>query len=271
MTRAFSVRFGLGLFLLGTLCVLAEPAQAGPFRRGGRGGGCGGCGSGGMVYSGGCGGGYAGGYAGGYSAAGCCGGMAYGGGSMYQPAMGMASGTTGCCGSGGVSYGGYTTGYGTQVGGYTSGVPYMPSTQYMPGGTYTQAGGVAYGGMPAGTYTQGGTLYAMPGTQYGGVTPAGGVGGTSGLPGVMPARGETTSVQITDDGFSPKTLNVTPNTTVRWKNDSKSGMTVTSDKGDWSSEQIPPGGEFTATFTQAGTFGYHCKEHKDMKGSVVVK
>ena len=48
-------------------------------------------------------------------------------------------------------------------------------------------------------------------------------------------------------------------------------LTVTSDKDDWGSGEIPPGGEFTATFTKAGTFDYHCKLHKDMKGTIIVK
>ncbi|MFO0826469.1 MAG: cupredoxin domain-containing protein [Gemmataceae bacterium] len=66
--------------------------------------------------------------------------------------------------------------------------------------------------------------------------------------------------------------NVLPSpSTVRWTNDAKNAQTVTSAKGDWGSGQLAPGQEFTATFTQPGTFEYTAGQNKDLKGTIVVK
>jgi plastocyanin len=96
-----------------------------------------------------------------------------------------------------------------------------------------------------------------------------GTGGTSGPDTTVPAN--TQKVRIVDNAFEPATLNITTGTTVRWTNEGQKPHTVTSDKGTWGSGEIPPGGEFTATFTKAGTFEYHCKLHSDMKATIVVK
>jgi len=259
--RLISTRLILGLLLVSALCVMADPVQAGPFRRRGASSAC--CGSGGGYgygtgYSGYGGSYYGGGYGGGYGGSSCCGGATYGstyggpvygggysGGAMYQPgyAYGGSYATPSCCGGNTMTYGGY--GYG----GTTYGMPYASGYD----GSYIPAGG---------------GLYNMPGS--GGILPAAG-GGTGAVPGILPSRGQETNVKATDGKFEPANVTVTPGSTVRWKNEGKSPITISSTKNDWGSGEIPPGGEFTATFTQAGTFDYACKEHKDMKGTVTVK
>jgi plastocyanin len=110
-----------------------------------------------------------------------------------------------------------------------------------------------------------------------GTIPAGGI-----VPGQLPTRpidgsavetnpGEAKPVKITDNAFSPADLEVKVGTTVKWTNDGKKPHTVSSDKGDWGSGELASGQTFTATFTKAGTFEYHCRLHPDMKARITVK
>ena len=85
---------------------------------------------------------------------------------------------------------------------------------------------------------------------------------TSPTSGTMPG-GQTsgTTVSIRDFVFSPSTINVKAGTTVTWVNDGPSAHTTTSDGGVWDSGMLGAGGMFQETFTQPGTFGYHCTNH----------
>jgi plastocyanin len=86
------------------------------------------------------------------------------------------------------------------------------------------------------------------------------------------ANKSQTTVKIMNDSYEPATVTVAPGTTVRWVNDGKHVHTVTSTTGAWKSGDIQPGQDFTATFTQPGTFEYHCAhEPNKMKGTVIVK
>jgi len=88
-------------------------------------------------------------------------------------------------------------------------------------------------------------------------------------------------VDITDTGFTPAKLEVKAGQTVVWKNTTQKEHTVTADekkpgeaaddKPIFDSGPLKPGAVFQHTFDKAGTYGYHCSNHKDMKGSVVVK
>ncbi len=218
--RVFTARFVLGTLLLASVCVIADPAQAGPFRR---------------------------------RAANnaCCPTTSYG--------YGTGSTYGGATGYGGASY---------AAPGYSYGTPYAGNMAY---GATPCCGGAAYGGTTYGPgYQTSSSLYTMPGYQPGyNIAPAG--GSTGGVPGVLPARAESTRAKITDSGFEPATITITPGTTVRWVNEGKDPHTVTSAKGDWTSNDLSAGAEFTATFTQPGTFEYYCKHNKDMKGTIIVK
>jgi plastocyanin len=71
--------------------------------------------------------------------------------------------------------------------------------------------------------------------------------------------------------FSPMTLSVPVGTIVTWQNITSVPQTVTSDDGTFaSSGTIPPGGTFTVTFTQAGSYAYHCTMYPDMTGTIRV-
>jgi plastocyanin len=91
-----------------------------------------------------------------------------------------------------------------------------------------------------------------------------------------PARPQaeaTTSatVGLRDDRFEPAALTVAPGTTVRWMNHGQHKHTVTSTAGHWDSGDLGPGQVYSATFTKPGTYEYHCRHHKEMRGTIVVK
>lgn len=73
-------------------------------------------------------------------------------------------------------------------------------------------------------------------------------------------------------GFAPATLTVAKGTRVEWSNASDAPHTVTSDSGTTLASSIisPSGGTFDFTFTQPGTYTYHCTVHPYMKGTIVV-
>jgi len=252
--RVLTTRLALGALVLGSVCALADSAQAGPLRRlFGRGAGYG------SGYSTGY---YGGGYSGGATP--CCDGGTVGATyaqPAYYPQTTIAPASP-CCGQSNYVYGGanFRSGYGASMYFPTQGYGYAQPMPYATGGVY-QAG-----------YPQG---YAS------GAIPTGGL-----VPGQLPTRphdgaheGTTTDaspadakkVKITDGSFEPADMSINVGTTVKWTNDGKKPHTVSSDKGDWGSEELANGQTFTATFTKAGTFEYHCKLHPDMKGKITVK
>ncbi len=71
--------------------------------------------------------------------------------------------------------------------------------------------------------------------------------------------------------FSPKTVYVTVGDSVTWTNDTDAPHNVTSDSGDeLASENLAEDDTFGHTFSDTGTFAYHCTIHSYMTASVVV-
>src|SRR5947209_7178051 len=88
--------------------------------------------------------------------------------------------------------------------------------------------------------------------------------GASGISLSGSARAQTVSITIQNFAFQPPTMTIPVGTTVTWTNMDSASHTSTSDAGDavtWSSPLLPTGGTFSFTFTQAGTFPYHCSVH----------
>lgn len=83
-----------------------------------------------------------------------------------------------------------------------------------------------------------------------------------------PGVAAVTMTQGADFAFSPATLTVPLGTTVRWTNATSAPHTVTAASFD--SGTIPSGGTYSHTFTQAGTFSYHCAFHPNMTGTIIV-
>jgi len=77
-------------------------------------------------------------------------------------------------------------------------------------------------------------------------------------------------VFIQDMTFTPGTIAVAANTTIKWTNKDAVTHTVTSDSGLFDSGSITSGGTWSHTFASAGTYTYHCTPHPTMTASVVV-
>ena len=83
-----------------------------------------------------------------------------------------------------------------------------------------------------------------------------------------------TPVAIQNFAFLPSQVHVRAGTTVTWINCEPAGTpahTSTSDTGLWGSDLLQPGAAFSFTFTQVGTFPYHCVPHPFMTAAVVVE
>ncbi len=88
----------------------------------------------------------------------------------------------------------------------------------------------------------------------------------------------TKVVNILFDAFSPPTVTITHDTTVKWKNVSNRVHTSTADKlvngvPLWDGGRILPGKSWSRYFGAGAvgkTFKYHCKIHPTMKGTIKV-
>lgn len=105
-------------------------------------------------------------------------------------------------------------------------------------------------------------------------------GAAADAPAPAPAGAEN-AIRVEDYAFTPGTLTVKAGTTVTWKNEGEAPHTVTSVEkgGPLDSGMMGPGGSYTHTFAEPGTYEYRCLPHaakgKDgrftgMVGKVVV-
>jgi plastocyanin len=88
-----------------------------------------------------------------------------------------------------------------------------------------------------------------------------------------PAAGGNT-IAIKNFAFSPATLTVKSGTTVTWTNEDGASHTVVSDAGAlvaFTSPSLATGSSYPVTFTQAGTYPYHCSIHPSMTGTIIVQ
>lgn len=83
------------------------------------------------------------------------------------------------------------------------------------------------------------------------------------------ASGSGTAVAIANFAFNPASANVAANGFVTWNNSDSTTHTVTFDNGP-DCGSVSGGGNTTAQFTVAGSYGYHCRIHPSMKGTIVV-
>lgn len=79
-------------------------------------------------------------------------------------------------------------------------------------------------------------------------------------------------VEVNIENFMfPDTITITKGTKVRWTNKDTSSHSVVSNDKKFDSGKLTQGKSFEFTFTQAGTYDYHCAIHPLMKGKVVVQ
>ena len=82
---------------------------------------------------------------------------------------------------------------------------------------------------------------------------------------------ETTNVTIEQFSFQPQRLTVKVGTTITWINKDSPEHTATGEGGlGPQSDRLGNGEGYSYTFTEAGTFPYHCTPHPSMKGTVEV-
>jgi plastocyanin len=86
-----------------------------------------------------------------------------------------------------------------------------------------------------------------------------------------PPPGQSNTVTMINIAFSPSTLTVSKGTTVTWQNNDGVTHTSTSDDGLWDTGNIAPGSSKDVTFSNAGTFKYHCTIHASMTGTIIVQ
>jgi plastocyanin len=80
------------------------------------------------------------------------------------------------------------------------------------------------------------------------------------------------SVSIAGFAFAPPTVTINIGDTVTWTNNDGAMHTTTSDTpGLWDSGDLGTSATFQHTFSQAGTFPYHCERHPGMQATVVVQ
>jgi len=88
----------------------------------------------------------------------------------------------------------------------------------------------------------------------------------------VPQPQAVTQVAVSDNAFEPRVITVAVGATVRWTNQGSHHHTVTADAGQWDSGKLDPRATYNQTFTQPGTYPYHCGVHpQEMRGVVIVK
>src|SRR5712675_2289503 len=80
----------------------------------------------------------------------------------------------------------------------------------------------------------------------------------------------TANVSIVNFAFSPTSVNINVNDSVKWTW-AGSPHSTTSDTGLWESGVLGTGATFTHTFTSAGSFPFHCSVHPFMTGTISVQ
>ncbi len=82
---------------------------------------------------------------------------------------------------------------------------------------------------------------------------------------------EGVEVEIEDFAYLSAAITIKVGTTVTWTNKDSVRHTVSSDTGLFESGLFGKGESFSHTFTEVGTFTYHCAPHPYMKGTVIVE
>src|SRR5829696_309124 len=94
------------------------------------------------------------------------------------------------------------------------------------------------------------------------------------VPSAGAQQGQTATVMMQDNYFSPANITVPAGTTVTWVHSGNNPHTTTSYDGLWDSGILPGGSgqTFSFTFNTPGTYAYFCRPHEaqGMVGTVTV-
>ncbi len=83
--------------------------------------------------------------------------------------------------------------------------------------------------------------------------------------------GSEVEVIMTNRSYDPETVTIKVGDTVMWVNEDAPQHDVVADNGEFKSDLFDKGQTFSFTFTQAGTYPYHCSIHPGMTGTVIVE
>lgn len=86
-----------------------------------------------------------------------------------------------------------------------------------------------------------------------------------------PSNPGANEVWMQNNIFSPASITVPANTTIKWINKDGAAHTVTSNTGSFDSGSIAGGNTYSHQFTAAGTYPYNCSLHSGMSGTVIVQ
>jgi plastocyanin len=86
----------------------------------------------------------------------------------------------------------------------------------------------------------------------------------------LAAASGSTTVNIKNFSFTPKTVTISVGDSVRWFNRGPSDHTATADDRSFDTGNLKKGESASHTFKKAGTFKYFCQPHPFMKGEVEV-
>lgn len=87
-------------------------------------------------------------------------------------------------------------------------------------------------------------------------------------PGTTPVAG-VTQIAIVDERYDPPSVIIDPGQTLTWTNKDHDNHSATG--ANFDTGIIAPGASVKITFTEPGTFRYHCVVHPEMEGEVVVR
>lgn len=82
---------------------------------------------------------------------------------------------------------------------------------------------------------------------------------------------EEETVSIKNSTYSPETLTVKVGTTVTFTNNDSILHTATADDDSFDTGLLAKGESSSITFSKAGTVTYHCTQHPQMSGTIVVE
>jgi plastocyanin len=86
------------------------------------------------------------------------------------------------------------------------------------------------------------------------------------------ATGASAEISIKGFAFEPSTVNIKKGTEVTWTNEDSATHIIVSDTGnDLNSDAISQGETYVHTFSNSGTYNYHCSIHPSMKGTIIVE
>lgn len=80
----------------------------------------------------------------------------------------------------------------------------------------------------------------------------------------------TVTVTIAGRSYSPGTVTAAVGDVITWTNNDSVPHTATLDEGDCSTGSLGGGDSGGLTFSEAGTYPYHCRIHPDMTGTIEI-